>query len=75
MIEQVVNVCVSTVMKDAWARGQQVTVHGWAFGVQDGLLQDLNLTIASTDSIEPLYRAALAGVMAARQSGSVSQSA
>ncbi|APW39752.1 carbonate dehydratase [Rhodoferax koreense] len=66
VIEQVVNVCVSTVMQDAWARGQQVSVHGWAFGVHDGLLQDLHMTVASTDSIEPAYRAALDGVIAAR---------
>lgn len=66
VIEQVVNVCVSTVMVDAWAKGQKVTIHGWAFGVHDGLLQDLQMSVASTDSIEPLYRAALQGVIAAR---------
>ncbi|GAB3488220.1 carbonate dehydratase [Curvibacter fontanus] len=66
VIEQVVNVCVSTVMVDAWARGQQVSIHGWAFGVHDGLLQDLKMTVSSTDSIEPLYRAAIQGVVAAR---------
>ena len=66
VIEQVVNVCVSTVMVDAWAKGQKVRVHGWAFGVHDGLLQDLQMTVASTDTIEPLYRAAIAGVVAAR---------
>ncbi len=66
VIEQVVNVCVSTVMVDAWAKGQKVRVHGWAFGVHDGLLQDLHMTVASTDTIEPLYRAAVAGVVAAR---------
>ncbi|MDB5872619.1 MAG: carbonate dehydratase [Ramlibacter sp.] len=66
VIEQVVNVCVSTVMVDAWARGQKVTIHGWAFGVHDGLLQDLQMSVASTDSIEPLYRAAIEGVIAAR---------
>jgi carbonic anhydrase len=66
VIEQVVNVSVSTVMVDAWARGQKVTVHGWAFGVHDGLLQDLQMSVASTDSIEPLYRAAVQGVIAAR---------
>ncbi len=66
VIEQVVNVCVSTVMVDAWARGQQVSIHGWAFGVHDGLLQDLQMSVASTDSIEPLYRAAIQGVIAAR---------
>ena len=66
VIEQVVNVSVSTVMVDAWARGQNVTVHGWAFGVHDGLIQDLKMTVSSTDSIDPLYRAAVAGVVAAR---------
>ena len=63
VIEQVVNVCVSTVMTDAWAKGQKVTVHGWAYGVHDGLLQDLHMDIGSTDSIEPLYRAAVEGVV------------
>ncbi len=66
VIEQVVNVCVSTVMVDAWAKGQKVSIHGWAFGVNDGLLQDLQMSVASTDSIEPLYRAAVQGVVAAR---------
>jgi carbonic anhydrase len=55
VIEQVVNVSVSTVMVDAWAAGQKVSIHGWAFGVNDGLLQDLRMTVTSTDSIEPLY--------------------
>jgi carbonic anhydrase len=67
VIEQVVNVSVSTVMVDAWARGQEVSIHGWAFGVQDGLLQDLQMSVSSTDSIEPLYRAAVQGVIAARR--------
>jgi carbonic anhydrase len=67
VIEQVVNVCVSTVMQDAWAKNQNVSIHGWAFGVHDGLLQDLNVTVNRTDSIEPMYRAAIQGVMAARR--------
>jgi carbonic anhydrase len=66
VIEQVVNVCVSTVMTDAWAKGQNVTVHGWAYGVHDGLLQDLHMNVTSVDSIEPLYRAAVEGVIAVR---------
>jgi carbonic anhydrase len=66
VIEQVVNLCVSTVMVDAWAKHQNVTIHGWAFGVHDGLLQDLGMTVNSTDSIEPVYRAAVEGVIAAR---------
>jgi carbonic anhydrase len=67
VIEQVVNVCVSTVMVDAWAKGQKVTIHGWAFGVHDGLLQDLHMSVTSTDSIEPSYRAALQGVSEGRR--------
>jgi hypothetical protein len=56
VIEQVVNVCVSTVMVDAWARGQKVTVHGWAFGVHDGLLQDLQMSVASPTNSTALPR-------------------
>ncbi|WP_395689162.1 carbonate dehydratase [Caenimonas koreensis] len=66
VIEQVVNVCVSTVMVDAWAKGQKVTIHGWAFGVHDGLLQDLKMSVSSPDEIEPLYRAAVESITASR---------
>ena len=66
VIEQVVNVCGSTVMVDAWATGQKVTIHGWAFGVNDGLLQDLKMTVASPDAMDQLYRDAVDGVWAAR---------
>jgi carbonic anhydrase len=57
--EQVVNVCVNTVMVDAWSRGQQVTIHGWAFGVHDGLLQDLAISIDGSKPIDAQYRAAV----------------
>ncbi|MEJ6021704.1 carbonate dehydratase [Ramlibacter sp. PS4R-6] len=67
VIEQVVNVCVSTVMTDAWAKGQKVTVHGWAYGVHDGLLHDLHITVDGADSIEPAYRAAIEGITADRR--------
>jgi carbonic anhydrase len=59
VIEQVVNVSVSTVMVDAWARGQDVRVHGWSFGVHDGLLQDLQMSVSSPDAMDTLYRNAL----------------
>jgi carbonic anhydrase len=67
VIEQVVNVCVSTVMTDAWAKGQKVTVHGWAFGVHDGLLHDLGMSVNSTEGIQPLYQAAVEKVVARRR--------
>ena len=67
VIEQVVNLCVSTVMVDAWAKHQKITIHGWAYGVHDGLLQDLHASVDSSDAIEPVYRAAIEGVIAARR--------
>lgn len=66
VIEQVVNVCVSTVMVDAWAKNQKVTIHGWAFGVHDGLLQDLRMNVSKPEEIESVYRTAVQGVIAAR---------
>ena len=59
VIEQVVNVSVSTVMVDAWARGQEVKVHGWAFGVHDGLLQDLGMSVSGPAEFDKLYRNAI----------------
>jgi len=59
VIEQVVNVSVSTVMVDAWARSQDVTVHGWAFGVHDGLLQDLQMSVSSPEELDTRYRQAV----------------
>jgi carbonic anhydrase len=50
--EQVINVCQSTVIQDAWARGQNITVHGLVYGIQDGLLRDLGLHISSTLELE-----------------------
>lgn len=62
VIEQAVNVCQTTVVQDAWARGQQVTVHGWVYGLQDGLLRDLGMTASSLDETTTSYKAALAAV-------------
>jgi carbonic anhydrase len=47
VVEQVRNVCETTIMRDAWARGQDVTVHGWIYGLSDGLLKDLGLAATS----------------------------
>ena len=61
-IEQVVNVCQSTVMVDAWARGQNVTVHGWVYGIHDGLLQNLHITVSGVETLEAAYKAAIEAV-------------
>lgn len=45
--EQVVNVCQTTIVQDAWERGQPVSVHGWVYGLQDGLLNDLKMTVSA----------------------------
>jgi carbonic anhydrase len=64
-IEQVVNVCQSTVLQDAWGRGQHISVHGWVYGVHDGLLQDLHITVSGLEGLESLYLAAIEAVSAA----------
>ncbi|MDM0114831.1 carbonate dehydratase [Variovorax sp. J22R133] len=64
VVEQVVNVCVSTVMLDAWGRGQKVRIHGWAFGVHDGLLNDLEMTVSSSEALEGLHQRAVERIQA-----------
>ncbi|MBX9832320.1 MAG: carbonate dehydratase [Burkholderiaceae bacterium] len=63
-IEQVVNVAQSTVMLDAWGRGQKVTLHGWCYGLKDGLINNLHMSVGSTQGLDSLYKAAIAGVAA-----------
>jgi carbonic anhydrase len=62
VIEQVVNVAQSTVLQDAWGRGQDVTLHGWVYGLHDGLLQDLHMNVTSNEALEALYSEAISGV-------------
>jgi carbonic anhydrase len=62
VIEQVVNVAQSTVLQDAWGRGQDVTLHGWVYGLHDGLLQDLHMKVNGIDGLDAMYRTAIAGV-------------
>ena len=62
VIEQVRNVCQSTVLQDAWTREQEITVHGWIYGLHDGLLQDLHLTADSNASLDAMYAQAVAKV-------------
>src|SRR6478672_3989945 len=50
-IEQTVNVCRTTVVNDAWARGQELTVHGWTYGVHDGRVRNLGMMVRATDQI------------------------
>lgn len=58
-LEQVVNVCQSVVVQDAWRRGQPLTVHGWIYGLKDGLMRDLGLNVHRPEDLMPRYAAAL----------------
>jgi carbonic anhydrase len=51
VIEQVANVCQTTIVQDAWERGQALTIHGWIYGLQDGLLRDLGVAISRADDL------------------------
>ncbi|WCM92686.1 carbonate dehydratase [Acidovorax sp. NCPPB 2350] len=61
-IEQVVNIAQTTVMADAWARGQKVTLHGWCYGLKDGLINNLHMTVSSVQGLDAVHRAAVQGV-------------
>ncbi len=59
VIEQVGNVALSTVLQDAWSRGQQVSVHGWVYGLKDGLLKNLHVTMDRPETVVEVFAAAL----------------
>ncbi len=50
--QQVYNVCHTTVVQEAWRRGQEIAVHGWIYGVSNGLLQDLNVCVSSIEEMK-----------------------
>jgi carbonic anhydrase len=59
VIEQVGNVAQANVVRDAWQRGQPLTVHGWCYGLKDGRVKDLGVTMSRTDQVLEVYRAAM----------------
>jgi carbonic anhydrase len=60
VIEQVANVCQTTIARDAWERGQDLAVHGWIYRLEDGLLRDLNITVAGANEAQAAHSAAVA---------------
>jgi carbonic anhydrase len=62
VIEQAVNVCQTTVVQDAWERGQPVSVHGWCYGLNDGLVRDLGIDIAERAQTASSAAAAIAAL-------------
>ncbi len=59
VIEQVMNVCHTSSVQDAWARGQEVTVHGWVYGLKDGLARDLGISVKNAAELNNRYQAVL----------------
>ena len=59
VIEQVLNVSRTTIVENAWQRGQELTVHGWVYGIRDGLLRDLDISITSENELSAAYERAI----------------
>jgi carbonic anhydrase len=62
VMEQVVNVCQTTIVQSAWGRGQSLSVHGWIYGIQDGLLRDLSVCVTNQEEMGQIYCAAISAV-------------
>jgi carbonic anhydrase len=62
VIEQVANVCQTTIVGDAWDRGQELAVHGWVYGIGDGLIRDLCSTVTGSRETQASYQSALAAL-------------
>ena len=60
VIEQVLNVCRTTIVRDAWDQGQELTIHGWIYGMKDGLLEDLHCSTSSLNEVRGSYTKAIA---------------
>jgi carbonic anhydrase len=62
VIEQAQNVGQTTVVRDTWERGQPLSIHGWIYGLNDGLLRNLKMTATSVEELDLAYRNAVAAV-------------
>jgi carbonic anhydrase len=61
VIEQVINVTHTTVVQDAWARGQGLSVHAWIYGLRDGLIRDLGMSVSGAAHLQARYASAVTG--------------
>jgi len=64
VVEQALNACQTTIVQDAWARGQELVIHGWFYGLSNGLLQDLKMTVTGPGDMAETYERAIAAVQA-----------
>lgn len=63
VVEQALNVSETTVLRDAWARGQDVAVHGWIYGLADGIVSELGTSMLRDEDVHDVYEAAVAEIM------------
>lgn len=56
VMEQVLNVTQTSIVQAAWRQGQKLSVHGWVYSVEDGILQDLDVSLSGLDMVDPAYR-------------------
>ena len=63
-IEQALNVCETTVVQDAWTRGQKLEVHGWVYSLNDGRVRELGMDVSSPGEVYTTYQAAMAAITA-----------
>lgn len=56
VIQQVLNICHTTIVQGAWMRGQPLWIHGWVYDISSGTLKDLNCCISSINQVESIYR-------------------
>jgi carbonic anhydrase len=75
VIEQARHLCQTTVVQDAWARGQGLVVHGWFYGLNDGLLKDLGMTVSGPEQLREVYEGALSALFARRAGGAAAHAA
>jgi carbonic anhydrase len=66
VIEQVINVCRTTIVRDAWSRQQSLTIHGWIYAVSNGLLRDLGISMSRPEQASQQYNLALQNLGLAR---------
>lgn len=59
VIEQVVNVCRTTIVRDAWKRGQPLAIHGWIYSVADGILRESGMSVTAGEELQSVYAAAV----------------
>lgn len=62
VIEQAYNVCNTTIVQDAWARGQELSVHGWVYSLANGRLTDLDFCVSGQEQINTQYEVAVTRV-------------